>query len=133
MNDRPIAPELVDAVRLYLERELLPTLTDPRLRFQTLVAANVLAIAGRELIDEERQLLEEWCWLSGLLDLPDAPPERLATLRQHVRDGNEALCRRIRAGTFDEADSFRTLAHQLRRVVEAKLAVANPKYLAGAS
>ena len=42
MNDRPSAPELIDAVRLYLEKELLPTLTDARQRFQTLIAANVL-------------------------------------------------------------------------------------------
>ena len=35
MNDRPTATELIDAVRLYLEKELLPALGDARLRFQT--------------------------------------------------------------------------------------------------
>ncbi len=60
MNDRPTAQELVDAVRLFLEKELLPGLTDARLRFQTLVAANVLAVAGREMAGEEALLHEEW-------------------------------------------------------------------------
>src|SRR5690242_14430603 len=49
MNDRPTAAELVFAVREHLEGELIPTLADPRLRFQTLVAANVLRIVEREL------------------------------------------------------------------------------------
>ena len=46
MHDRPTAVELVNAVRQYLESELLPTLTDARFKFQTLIAANVLAIAS---------------------------------------------------------------------------------------
>ena len=45
MNDRPTAAELLAAARQFLEAELIPTLGDARLRFQTLVAANVLAIA----------------------------------------------------------------------------------------
>ena len=36
MNDRPTAGELVDAVRLFLEKELLPGLSDQRQRFQAL-------------------------------------------------------------------------------------------------
>ena len=45
MNDRPTAPELIEAVRAFLEAEVLPALGDnARLRFQTLVAVNVLAL-----------------------------------------------------------------------------------------
>ena len=43
MNDRPTAAELLDAVRHFLETDLLPGLADARQRFQTLIAANVLA------------------------------------------------------------------------------------------
>jgi hypothetical protein len=46
--DRPHASELADAVREFLETELLPVLDDPRLRFRTLVAMNALAIVERE-------------------------------------------------------------------------------------
>ena len=130
MNDRPTAAELVDAVRHYLEAELLPTLTDARQRFQTLVAANVLAIAGRELAGEEAQLVEEWDRLAGLLGLDAPRPEGLAALRQAVGRANARLCERIRAGEFDGPGRFRAVAATVREQVVRKLEVANPRYLA---
>src|SRR5205823_3675344 len=45
MADRPGAAELAEAVREFLEAEVLPTVGDARLRFRVLVAANALAIA----------------------------------------------------------------------------------------
>jgi len=48
VSDRPSAGELAEAVREFLERELLPTLDDHRLRFRTLVAMNALSIVERE-------------------------------------------------------------------------------------
>ncbi|HZT82165.1 MAG TPA: DUF6285 domain-containing protein [Gemmataceae bacterium] len=126
MNDRPTAVELIAAVRQFLEGDLIPTLADPRRRFQALVAANVLAVAERELNSEEAHLSAEWRWLAGLLGLPGPAPGRLAELRQAVRAANAALCERIRAGDFDDAD----LARQLRPFVERKLEVANPRHLA---
>jgi hypothetical protein len=130
MNDRPTAAELVAAARHYLETELIPTLPDQRLRFQTLVAANVLAIAEREWSTEEEHLREEWRLLAEVLNLPGTAPQRLADLKQAVRDGNESLCKRIRQGDFDASTVFLALARQLRRTVERKLEVANPRYLA---
>src|SRR5262249_18332763 len=75
MHDRPTAAELLSAVRQFLETELLPTLSDARLRFQTLVAANVLAVAEREVEAEDQHLREEWEWLSGLLLLTQPGPD----------------------------------------------------------
>jgi hypothetical protein len=129
MTDRPTVAELIDAVRHYLETELLPGLTDARLRFQTLIAANVLAIVGRELPAEEGLLREEWAWLSRLLDWTKPEPERLVDLRQDVRDANVELCEKIRAGAFDEPARFREVAAVLRRTVVRKLEIANPKHL----
>jgi Domain of unknown function (DUF6285) len=131
MNDRPTAAELIAAVRGYLEQDLLPTISDPRQKFQTLVAANVLAISERELAGEEQQLQEEREQLGRLLELGEAPAEGLAALRQSVRERNAALCARIRAGEFDEASLFAALCKQLRPMIERKLEVANPRYLAG--
>src|SRR5205807_6434107 len=131
MNDRPTVPELIAAARVFLEQELLPALADARLRFQTLVAANVLAICERELLAEEDHLAEEWQRLGALLDVADAVPERLSMQREITRERNTLLCQRIRAGDFDEPGRFRELCRQLRRAVERKLEVANPKYLAG--
>ncbi len=130
MNDRPTAAELIDAVRHYLEAELLPTLTDARQRFQTLVAANVLAVAGRELAGEESQLRDEWDLLATLLGANGPRPEGLSTLREAVRQANARLCERIRAGDFDTPTSFRAAAATVRKLVVRKLEVANPRYLA---
>jgi hypothetical protein len=130
MNDRPTAGELVAAARQFLEGELIPTLTDARLRFQTLVAANVLSIIERELRAEEEHLLQEWQWLSELLEFNGPAPLRLAVLRERVREANEELGRRIRQGVFDERSCFLALSRQLRQIVERKLEIANPRYLA---
>lgn len=75
VHDRPSAPELASAVREFLERELLPTLDDRRLRFRTLVAMNALTIVERET----------------------AGPEP-------ARDDDRATARRIRAGDVREDD-----------------------------
>src|SRR5438105_4442104 len=129
MNDRPTAAELIDAVRGFLEKELLPALTDGRLRFQTLVAANVLAVAGRELTTETASLEEEWGVLEALLGREERPV-RTQELRQAVERRNRELSERIRGGFFDEPVRCRALVQSLRRVVVRKLEVANPRHLA---
>jgi hypothetical protein len=50
--DRPSAPELVEAVAEFLANEVLPLMTDHRMKFRTLVALNALGIAHRELTAE---------------------------------------------------------------------------------
>jgi hypothetical protein len=133
MTDRPTAPELLEAVLGFLESELIPSLSDPRLRFHTLVAANVLAIARRELAGEEEHLHEEWRLLSPLIGAGAAEPIRCDELRQTVRRLNEQLCAAIRAGAFDEPGKFAGLAGLLRTLVARKLEVANPRYLEAAT
>jgi len=49
MTERPTARELTEAILEFLEGEILPTLTDRRLRFRLLVAMNALGIVHREL------------------------------------------------------------------------------------
>jgi aminoglycoside phosphotransferase (APT) family kinase protein len=67
--DRPTAQELAEAVREFLEHEILPVLDDARLRFRTLVAMNALGMVERETV---------------------TPPEE--------READRELARRIRAG-----------------------------------
>src|SRR5918994_64358 len=59
MPDRPDALELLEAVTEFLAGEVLPTATDHRQKFRTLVALNALGIAYRELQSGEEQLNEE--------------------------------------------------------------------------
>lgn len=122
MNDRPSARELLDAVRLYLEKELLPSLTDARQRYQALIAANVLSIAGRELNAEVTMAAEEGEWLAGLLGEAG-----------EVRDLNEKLCEQIRRGAFDDPRRFAEAAAVVRKIVVRKLEIANPRYLQSVS
>ena len=49
MTERPTAQELAEAIQEFLAGEILPTITDHRLRFRTLVAMNALGIVYREL------------------------------------------------------------------------------------
>ncbi len=85
MSDRPTAPELVEAVREFLEHEILPTLTDHRLRFRTLVALNALRIAGRELVSEEQGLDEDDVReLARRIRAGDVPEGVLPLLKEHV-------------------------------------------------
>jgi hypothetical protein len=80
-HDRPTPAELAEATREFLEREILPTLTDHRLRFRTLVAINGLGILQRELESSEgaqadaEELLRQ-------IRAGDPPP--LAVLKEHV-------------------------------------------------
>ena len=127
MHDRPNATELIAAARLFLETELLPALTDQRLRFQTLVAAHVLGIAERELPVEESDLRWETAWLADVLGEASAPANSLGDLRRQVREGNRRLCVSIREGKFDAEPAYRQLGARLREVVSRKLRIANPK------
>ena len=81
-HDRPTARELVEATREFLEREILPTLTDPRLRFRALVALNALGIAERELA--ERPEPEPDWELARRIRAGDVRPGDLETIRQDV-------------------------------------------------
>jgi hypothetical protein len=49
VSDRPTAQELTEAIEEFLAGEILPTLSDHRLRFRLLVAMNALGIVYREL------------------------------------------------------------------------------------
>jgi hypothetical protein len=84
-HDRPTAAELVEATREFLENEILPTLTDQRLRFRTLVAINALGIAQREVESGEEMLSrEELEELARRIRSGDVPDDALERLQEHV-------------------------------------------------
>jgi Domain of unknown function (DUF6285) len=88
VSGRPTPEELAKAIEEFLAGEILPTLSDPRLRFRTLVALNALGIVGRELAK--------------------LPPEDDAELRK--------LAAKIRAGDVDEGTLARVRADVERRL-----------------
>jgi hypothetical protein len=89
MPDRPSALELLEAVTEFLSAEVLPTVTDPRLKFRTLVALNALGIAYRELSRPSNTVLldrEQLADLAGRIRAGDPPDDVLATLKAHVAE-----------------------------------------------
>ena len=118
MQDRPTALELAEAVREFLESEVIPTLQDPRLRFRSLVAANALGILGRDLKMSEDRLKEDSELLERLLGLPGAGTPRTRALALNLE-----LVRRIRRGEPPPG----TL-EALRRIADLKLQISSPRY-----
>jgi hypothetical protein len=100
-HDRPTPQELAEAVREFLQDEILPILDDHRLRFRTLVAINGLGIAEREL----------WATTAQQVD--------------QQREEDWELARKIRAGDVPE-----NAVALLKEQVAQKLRVSNPRYLA---
>ena len=126
MQDRPTAPELLDAVREFIATELLPTVGDARLRFRTLVAANLLDMLRRELALEPALLRAERQRLAGVLGDACSVPANDADPAAVVAAQQATLCALIRenkapTGTFAAATD----------AVRAKLEIANPRYLDG--
>jgi len=105
-HDVPSAVQLLDAVREFLENEVSPA-TEGRVRFHVRVAANVVAMVGREVELREALAIAHAARLAGL------------------GVGSEAeLAAAIRSGAFD--DRLGTVSDAVRATVADKLAVANP-------
>ena len=125
MHDRPSALELLEAVRRFLQDDVVEAL-DGHLKYQARVAANVTAIVAQELRCEDRHLAGEWQRLSHLLsDDASAATDREA-LRQALHARNEELSRRIRAGDADAGRWRADVIAHLRQTVRDKLEVAKP-------
>jgi hypothetical protein len=128
MFDHPTAAELIAAARMHLEQQVIPSIAEPRLRFQTLVAANVLAIVERELAAGEAHLAAAWRRAASLQgDTADQPAGEM--LRAAVAAQSRRLCEDIRAGVYDDRPRREALIAHLRRTAEEELLVANPRFL----
>jgi hypothetical protein len=129
MQDRPTARELLDAVRRFVDREVVPALEGVR-QFHARVAANVLAIVARELADGETQLSEEWRRLRALLEPMEGADAALPReIESAVAQQNAALAARIRAGDADHGPFRAAVLAHLRTTADDKLRIANPTYL----
>ena len=109
MHGRPTAEELVEAVREFLERDVMASTTGA-VQFHTRVAVNALAAVERELRDGP--------------DMASAYEARMDALGF---DSEGELADAIRSGSLD--DRYADVAAAVRATVHDKLAVANPKYL----
>ena len=107
-HDMPSAAGLVEAVREFLERDVM-TSTEGRVQFHTRVAINVLNIVQRELEDGPAMAVTHE---KGLQRLGFSSERELADA--------------IRRGDVD--DRLDEISDFVYATVRDKLAVANPKY-----
>lgn len=125
MQDRPTAVELLRAARDFCEHDLIPQLTG-RVRFHARVLQNVLGILEREAEHEEEAVGAEWERLRSLLSEPSQLPTGFGPLLESVRESNNELARRIRAGDLD--DRWDETVDAVYATVTEKLRIANPGY-----
>jgi hypothetical protein len=130
MQDRPTARELTTAVAHFLNQELAPTVTNPRLRFRVLIAANLMAIVTRELDAGDTPIRAEWQRLATLLDkTASEAPANAEDMRSAVEALERELCARIRAGDADTGPWRAAVVSHVQATVIDKLRVANPRFL----
>jgi hypothetical protein len=110
-HDVPTATQLVEAVREYLERDVLPDATG-RVRFHGQVAVRVLAMVERELTLGQGQSVAHAERLHGLGVSSEAE-----------------LAEAIRSGALDDRSD--EVLSVVRATVVDKLRVANPGHLGG--
>ena len=114
MQDRPTAPELLDAMAAKLFGEVREWVPRER-RFQILVLANLCAVIARELR------------AGGAPDAADVVLFRdLGSEGEDVPAAAADLAARIRAGELD--DDLGTVIARLREHVARKLEIARPGY-----
>jgi hypothetical protein len=108
-HDRPSAGELVEAVREFLEGDVMAA-TEGRVRFHTRVAVNVLGMVQREIELGTEQAAAHTARLDALGFADEAE-----------------LAAAIRSGAVD--DRYDEIKTAVAATVRDKLTVANPKYL----
>lgn len=116
MHDQPSVPELVQAVKNFIDHSAAPELTG-RAAFHARVASNVLSIILRDLETRPGNDAAEKASLIDLLDADEDTP---------LGDLNEELQRRIRQGEIG-VDSSDLMTH-LKMTAIRQLKVDQPGY-----
>ena len=99
-HDRPTPQELAEAVREFLQDEILPILDDHRLKFRTIVAINGLGIAERELWATTPPREEDW-ELARRIRAGDVPENVVALLKEQVARSSASRTRDTWPSTAD--------------------------------
>ncbi len=128
MQDRPTSIELLEAAADFVDREIVPILEGQR-QFQSRVVANVMRIVAREIKWEDPFVRSEVRALSKLLEHPEPHVHSLDDLCKAAVKLNQELAEKIRAGSADSGAWRAEVMALVRRSVEDKLRVANPRYL----
>ena len=128
MQDRPTSVELLEAAADFVESELVPAIQGAR-QFQARVVANVLRIVAREIKMEDLFVRSEVKALALLLGRDKPHLHSLDDLHKAAASMGEELTAKIRAGEADDGDWRGEVLTVVRRSIEDKLRIANPRCL----
>ena len=117
-TDRPDAVEILQAIDQFLQDKVAPQL-DPHSKFHLKVTSNLLRLLQREWQQRDSFRTDEVQRLQALLDSDSTDPDHL----------NQNLCNAIQNGTLGLDNA--ALKQHLQATARAKLAIDNPRYLAG--
>ena len=129
MQDAPTKETLLLALAKFIMMEVRPAVTDSRLSFRLLIAANLAGIVAQECAGEDAQNRAELTRLTAIFqdldrDVADAArPEQLRVLAEF----NARLARGIVDGSLDTAPGNAVFAHIKSTLIE-KLAIDNPRF-----
>ncbi len=130
MRDLPDASGLLAIALKSYEEDVLPVV-GPEKRYQALMIANALAIAGREIEDSDRQARASLEALQGILDEKGRADADGKELHARIESLERRLCDEIARGRFDGKRT--ALVDCLKAILRARLAISNPKILAAKS
>jgi hypothetical protein len=130
MQQRPTKTQLLQAVAKFLVSEAYPNISDKRLSFRVLIAANLANIVAAELESEQTLIDEEIARLADLM--PDAvagrpPAETPAERRELLSQLHRELAERIRQDRLSPAEKRRAWA-QVKESLSRTLAIDNPRF-----
>jgi hypothetical protein len=128
MQDSPSKESILLALAKFLQSEARPAVTDQRVAFRLLVAANLCTVLALECDNEEEHDAAELRGLQNLLvdnpaHLPRPRAERLALIKKL----NATLAERIRKREYGPDERARYVAH-VKKTLADKLSVANPRF-----
>ncbi len=130
MYDKPSLEQLLDAVRVHLQKNVLPVLEEDRRAYvQTQVAINVLNIVEREVQMSLDQMKAEWKRIDFVQGKPMPMPADPHALRAALYERNRKVCEEIEAGRYDYAPQRSALFEHLLVTARAQLEVAHPSFL----
>ena len=132
MQERPDSSALLEAVASFLISELLPSVTDKRLAFRVMIAANLASVVSAELRTDDARFSAEVERLRALL--PDARAEKdphkfssRAERNAALEALNRELVDKLRSGEGSANEKAARFAHVKQTALET-LSVANPRF-----
>lgn len=127
MQDKPRAPELLEAVADFLIKEVLPAVKEnDSLAYKTLVSWNMLGVVAREFREGEASARSEFARLADLSAANATPAVNYPELLEQLERMNAELSLNIRENGWSNKDSAVWAA--VRETVREKLRISNPRF-----